>query len=166
MRIGLHEEWSPTEQGDQELDDMWSNYEQTEKAMYPENEENLHWMELALEDPLFKVSSTRIFGSNLYVVDITQKPPTKEGVRNIDFEIVYPIYHGLNDILELTKPAKTSLIKIKVSSREHWEVVYTDEFRVDRWSYNKMDEILDGLADQLTMKQNLNGGLLIQLSYA
>ena len=28
-----------------------------------------------------------------------------------------------------------------------------------------MDEIVDGLADQLTMKQNLNGGLLIQLSF-
>ena len=27
-----------------------------------------------------------------------------------------------------------------------------------------MDEIIEGLADQLTMKQDLNGGLLIQLS--
>ena len=37
--------------------------------------------------------------------------------------------------------------------------------RVDQWSYNKMDEIMDGLAGQLTMKQNLNGGLLIQFSF-
>ena len=28
-----------------------------------------------------------------------------------------------------------------------------------------MDEIMEGLADQLTMKQDLNGGLLIQLSF-
>ena len=83
----------------------------------------------------------------------------------MDFEIVYAIYHGLNDIIELTKPSKTSQIKIRASSREHWDVVYTCEFRVDQWSYNKMDEIMDGLADQLTMKQDLNGGLLIQLSF-
>ena len=166
MRIGLHEEWSPIEeQWNEDLEDMWTTHEQTERDTHPENEENLHWMELALEDPLFKVSYTQIFGANLYVVDITQKPLSKEGVRNIDFEIVYPIYHGLNDIIELAKPSKTSQMKIKVSSREHWEVVYTCDFRVDQWSYNKMDEIMDGLADQLTMKQNLNGGLLLQLSF-
>ena len=122
-------------------------------------------MELAMDDPLFKVSYTQIFGANLYVIDIIQKPPSKEGVRNMDFEIVYPLYHGLNDIIELTKPSMTSQIKIKASSREHWGVIYTCEFRVDRWSYNKMDEIMEGLADQLTMKQDLNGGLLMQLSF-
>ena len=100
----------------------------------------------------------------MYVIDITQKPPSKEGVRNMDFEIVYPLYHGLNDIIELTKPSMTSQIKTKASSREHWGVIYTCEFRVDRWSYNKMDEIMEGLADQLTMKQDLNGGLIMQLS--
>ena len=164
MKIGLHDERSPVKEPlDKTLEEMWVCV--YEKAMYPENEENLHWMELALEDPIFKASYTQIFGSNLYVVDITQKPPSKEGVRNMDFEIVYPIYHRLNDIIELTKPSKTSQIKIKVSSREHWDVIYTSEFRVDRWSYNKMDEIMDGLADQLTMKQNFNGGLLIQLSF-
>ena len=83
----------------------------------------------------------------------------------MDFEIAYPLYHGLNDIIELTKTSKTSQIKIKASSREHQDVVYTCEFRVDQWSHNKMDEIMEGLADQLTMKQNLNGGLLMQLSF-
>ena len=166
MKIGLHDEWSPVEEPwNQDLEDMWITHEQTEREMYNENQENCHWMELALDDPLFQVSYAQIFGSNLYVVDITQKPPSKEGMRNMDFEIVYPIYHGLNDIIELTKPSKTSKIKIRASSREHWEVVYTCEFRVDQLSYNKMDEIMDGLADQLTMKQNLNGGLLIQLSF-
>ena len=167
MRVGTYDAWTPAEQSewDKDLEERWTKHEQKEREMYPENKENLHWMELALDDPLFKVSYTQIFGSTLYVVDITQKPPSKEGVRNMDFEIVYPIYHGLNDIIELTKPFKTSQIKIKVSSREHWDVIYTCEFRVDRWSYNKMDEIMDGLADQLTMKQDLNGGLLTQLSF-
>ena len=98
MKIGLHEEWSPVEERWNEKD-MWITHEQTEREMYPENQENCHWMELALDDPLFQVSYTQIFGSNLYVVDITQKTPTIEGMRNMDFEIVYPIYHGLNDII-------------------------------------------------------------------
>ena len=148
-----------------DLEDMSPKCEQIESELCPENQENLHWMELALEDPLFQVSSTKVFGTSLYVFDITQKPPTKEGVRNLDFEVVYPIYHELNDIIELTKPTKTTKIKIRTSSREHWEVVYTCEFRVDQWSYNKMDEITERLADQLTMKQNLNGGLLIHVSF-
>ena len=164
MMVGTYDAWTPAEQRewDKDLEEMWTKHEQPEGEMYPENKENLHWMELALDDPLFKVSYTQIFGSNLHVVDITQKPPSKEGVRNMDFEIAYPIYHGLNDIIELTKSSKTSQIKIKVSSREHWDVVYTCEFRVDRWSYNKMDETIEGLADQITMKQDLNGGLLKQ----
>ena len=148
-----------------DLEDMSPKCEQIESELCPENQENLHWMELALEDPLFQVSSTKVFGTSLYVFDITQKPPTKEGVRNLDFEVVYPIYHELNDIIELTKPTKTTQIKIRTSSREHWEVVYTCEFRVDQWSYNKVDEITERLADQLTMKQNLNGGLLIHVSF-
>ena len=79
---------------------------------------------------------------------------------------MYPIYHELNDIIELTKPSKTSQIKIRASSREHWDVVYTCEFRVDQWSYNKMNEIIEASTDQLTMKQDLNGGLFIQLSFS
>ena len=165
MRVGTYEDWTPAEQWDKDLEEMWTKHEQTERALYPENKENLHRIELALDDPLLKVVYTRIFGANLYVIDITQNPPSKEGVRNMDFEIAYPLYHGLNDIIELTKTCKTSQIKIKASSREHWDVVYTCEFRVDQWSYNKMDEIMEGLADQLTMKQNLNGGLLMQLSF-
>ena len=76
MRIGLHEEWSPIEEPwNQDLEDMWTTQEQQERDMHPEIQENCHWMELALEDPLFQVSYTQIFGANLYVVDITQKPP-------------------------------------------------------------------------------------------
>ena len=165
MTVRTYDNCTPAEQWDKDLEEMGTKHDQTERAMYPKNKENLHWMELALEDSLFKVSYTQIFGANLYLVSITQNPPSKEGVRNMDFEIVYPLYHGLNDIIELTKPSKTSQIKIKTSSREHWDVVYTCEFRVDQWTYNKMDEIIEGLADQLTMKQDLNGGLLIQLSF-
>ena len=163
MWIGTYEDWTPAErrEWDRDLEKMEAEREQR-NAM---NQENLHWWELALEEPLFQVSSTQVAGTSLYVFDITQKPPIKEGVRNWDFEIVYPIYHELNEIIERTKPAKATQITIKTSSREHWEVVYTCEFSVDLWSYNKVDEITERLADQLTMKQDLNDGLLIQVSF-
>ena len=64
---------------------------------------------------MFKVSYTRVFGSNLSVVDITQHPPSKEGARNFDFKVVYPLYQGLNDDFFWTrKTSKTSQIKISV----------------------------------------------------
>ena len=83
---------SPENQEQGNYEDMCAKHEQTECAMDSENKKSLHWMELAIEDPLFEVRYTRLFGANLYAVDIVQKPPLKEGVRNIDFEIVYPLY--------------------------------------------------------------------------
>ena len=113
---------------------------------------------------MFKVSYTRVFGSILYVVDITQHPPSKEGARNFDFEVVYPLYQGLNDIFETRKTSKTSQIKISLF-REHLDVTYKCEFSPDQWSYYKMDEITEALAGQLTIKQNLNRGLLMSQSF-
>ena len=39
------------------------------------------------------------------------------------------------------------------------------EFPPDQWSYAKMDEIIEALTDQLTMKQDLNRGLLMSLFF-
>ena len=130
-----------------------------------ENTVDLHWMELALDDPLFEVSYIRAAGTQLYSIDIIKRQPSKKGPRNLDFEIVYPLYSTLTDIIEAAKTSKTSVIKIIASSREYWDVVYTEEFPVDQWSYTRMDNIMDGLAEQLTMKQNLNRGLLVQLTF-
>jgi len=123
------------------------------------------WMELAFEDPLFKVTLTRVWGSNMYVVDITQQPPSKASVRNLEFEIVYPIYHALTEVIEKKTTPMTANIKLRVSSREHCDAVYTCEFSPTQWCYQKMDEILEALGEELTMKQNLNRGLLIHLSF-
>ena len=75
------------------------------------------------------------------------------------------MYQGLNDIIEQQKTPKTTLIKVKTSSREHFNVAYTCEFTLDQWSYTTMDEIIEALAEQLTMKQDLNRGLLMSLSF-
>ena len=76
---------------------------------------------------------------------------------------MYPLYQGLNEIIEMRKTPKTTQMKIEVSSREHWDVTYTCEFSPDQWSYATIDEIMEALADQLTMKQNLNQGLLMKM---
>ena len=98
------------------------------------------------------------------MVDLKRQTRSKQGDRNLVFEVVYPLYQGLNAILEKRKTPKTSLIKIETSSREHSKASYTCECAPDQWSYNTMDKISEELADQLTMKQNLNRGLLIKLS--
>ena len=103
-------------------------------------------------------------GEDLYAFDLSENPPSKEGARNIDFEVVYPFYHELTDISEKRKTLKTTVIKIEASSREHWHVVYTCQFSPNQWSYTKMDEIMEALADQLTKRQNLSRGLMMEIS--
>ena len=132
--------------------------------MKTENEDNLSWVQMAIDYPLFKATYTKIGGTDLYVVHVKKQIPRKQGARNLVFEVVYPLYQGLNAIIEQRKTPKTSLIKIEASSREHVDVTYTREFTPDKWFYNTMDKISEELADQLTKKQNLNRGLLLKLS--
>lgn len=82
----------------------------------------------------------------------------------MDFEIVYPLFVGLNEIIEKRKRPSTTLIKVQVSSREHADVTYECNFSPEKWSYATMDKITEELVDQLTMKQNLNRGLVMKLS--
>ena len=120
---------------------------------------------MAIDFPVCNASYARVNGTDFYVVDLYQLSPRKPGTRNWDFEVVYPFYHGLNAITEQRKTPKTTLIKVEASSREHADVTYTCEFSPDEWSYKTMDEISEALADQLTMKQNLNRGLLMNISF-
>ena len=138
---------------------------ETWKVMSTENTPDLHWIELALDNPLFKVSYIKAAGTHLYSVDISQNSPTKKGLRNMNFEVVFPLYTALTDIIQAGKTAETTEVKIIASSREYWEIVHVVEFPVDQWSYTRMDILITGLAEQLTRKQNLNGGLLIKLTF-
>ena len=90
--------------------------------MKAENEDKLSWLEMAIDYPLFNATYTRVNGTNLYLVDLNKVSTLKEGTCNLDFEVVYPLYHGLNDIIETRKTPKTTLIKIETSSREHFGV--------------------------------------------
>ena len=167
MWIGGYDDWTPAEQRewDRDIEEMRAEREQRESVMKTENEDNLSWLQTAIDYPLFKATYTKIGDTDLYVVDLKRQTTTKQGVRNLVFEVVYPLYHGLNAIIEQRKTPKTSLIKIQTSSREHSKVSYTCECTPDQWSYNTMDKISEELANQLTMKQNLDRGLLMNLSF-
>ena len=139
--------------------------EQKERKQSECKETNLSWMELGLDYPLFKATFTQMGDVDAYVVELQEQRPNQHGDRNMMFEVVYPLYERLNTILEKRKTPQTSGIKIQASSRENVTVTYTCYCTPDTWSYTVMDEIMEGLSDQLSMKQNLNRGLLIQLSF-
>ena len=165
MWVGGYSDWTPAEQreSDRDLEKLEVEREQRENVMKAENEDKLSWLEMAIDYQLFIATYTRVKGTNLYVFYLNKVLPSREGTCNLDFEVVYPLYHGLNHIIETGKTI--TLIKIETFSREHFDVTYTCEFSPDQWSYATMDEITKALADQLTMKQDLNRGLLMNLSF-
>ena len=56
MMVGTYDAWTPAEQWDKDLEEMWTKHEQTEREMYPENKENLHWMTPCLKSVIPKYS--------------------------------------------------------------------------------------------------------------
>ena len=42
-------------------------------------------------------------------------------------------------------------------------MTYSDEFSPKKWSYTKMNEIMEGLAEQFYIKENLNRGLRMNI---
>jgi len=164
MWIGTYEDWTPAEQRewDRDLAELEAPRKEPTEGLCDKNGTK-DWLELACEDPLFKVTCNSVWGSNIYIVDIKQQPPTIVGERNMEFEMVFPLYNALEEVIEKKTTPKTTNIKLRASSREYWDAVFECEFLPTQWSYFKMDEILEALADELTMKQNLNGGLLVRL---
>ena len=127
-------------------------------------------MELAFEDPMYKAVfkpavCTELGETNAYIVELRTQPLAQEGNRNLVFEVVHPLYRGLITILEQRATPQTSTIRIQVSSRRHVGVSYTRYCTQDTWSYTVMDDIFEGLSEQLTTTQNLNRGLLLQMSF-
>ena len=120
-----------------------------------------HWLDLALDDPICKVSYTPYVGRNIYVLHLTQNETPQQGARNLVFEVVFPHYTCVSSILEKRQSSRTDLIKLHLSSSEHPHVEYTCAFPFEKWCFFKMDDILQRLEDQLIMNENLNRGLLM-----
>ena len=186
MCVGGYDDWTPAEQRewDRDLEELEREQREHEaktdyeKRDIPKRLEKIHhtdgkdckkkeqsktWMDLALADPMFKTTFTRMGDTNAYTVNLQEQTPRQLGDRNLVFEVVNPLYQGLNTLLAKRKEGST--IRIQVSSREHVSVRYICYCTPDTWSYTVMDDILEGLNEQLSMKQNLNRGLLLQLSF-
>ena len=183
MWVGGYDDWTPAEQRewDRDLEELEREHYEKEreqkeqttlkdvKDMKEQNEtktacEVKTWMDWAIEDPLYKATFTQLGETNAYAAHLIEQTPVHLGVdRNLIFEVVNPLYEGLDAILNKQKAIST--IKIQASSRQHVHVHYTCYCTPETWSYTVMDEILEGLNEQLSMKQNLNRGLLLQLSF-
>ena len=174
MWIGGYDDWTPAEQRgwDRDLAELeWDHdeKEQTTLKEEPLKEEQTAceaktWMDWALDDPLYKATFTQLGETNAYAVHLIEQTPVHLDVAwNLCFEVVNPLYQGLDVILN--KQKDLSAIKIQASSREHVHVYYTCYCTPETWSYTVMDEILERLNEQLSMKQDLNRGLLLQLSF-
>ena len=124
--VGGYSNWTPAEQRewDRDLEKLeaerdeqeLNETEKVEKTIQQNGDnQELSWLELAIDFPLFHVTYRRIGGTDMYVIDLKQVSQTQPGVQNWDFEVVYPLYQGLNEILQLRKTPKTTLTKIEVS---------------------------------------------------
>ena len=184
--VGGYDDWTPAEQRewDRDLDELEhkeseKKQEKQEKKEFKERKKpgkkacdvkskkkkQKTWMDWALEDPLFKATFTRAGNTNAYTVQLQNRIPVQLGDRNLAFEVVNPLYQELNAILKPHLTPQTSTIKLQVSSREHRSVYCTRYCTPETWSYTVMDELMESLDEQLSMKQNLNRDLLIQLSF-
>ena len=83
---------------------------------------------MANDFPLFQATYTRLNETNLSVIDLKRLFPRKPGTPNLEFEVVYPFYMGLDKIIKERASVSTSLIKVQVSSREHVGVTYECSF--------------------------------------
>lgn len=96
MWIGGYSDWTPAEQRewDRDLEKLEVQRDQQElnetenvKKTNQQNGDNqeLSWLELAIDFPLFHVTYRRVGGTDMYVVDLTQFSQTQPGPRNLRF---------------------------------------------------------------------------------
>jgi len=96
---------------------------ETQQTMldYPSSAENdrsrcKRCMELAFKDPMWKVTCFMCgVDSNYYSVKIKKRDLVLEGKQCLEFEIVYPIYKALTEIIEKKTTPGTRNIKLVVS---------------------------------------------------
>ena len=127
MWIGGYDDWTPAEQREWDRDLEELEREEREREVETEREQReskdknkLSWMDLALDDPLYKATYTKIEGPDWYVVDLKEETPSQRGDRNLAFEVVYPLYEGLNAILEKRKDPRPLSSKYRSPPENMW----------------------------------------------
>jgi len=107
MWVGGYNDWTPAEQRvwDRDLAELEAPRKEEETTeVLCDKTVTKDWLELAVEDPLFKVTCHSVWGSDMYIVEIKQQPTTIVGERNMDFEVVYPFYMALTEVKKRKQP--------------------------------------------------------------
>ena len=171
MWVGGYDDWTPAEQREWDRDMAENARLYAERKKQKERELNAikadskTWKEWALDNPLYEALIS-IEGKTSYVVSLYERSPVRRDVeRHRLFEVGNAIYPKFNRLLQRRLPKETSQIKLQVSSRQYKTVEYTCYCTPETWSYTVMNEILEGLSEQLIPPQDLTKGLRIKLSF-
>ena len=174
MWIGTYDDWTPAEQRewdrDMEENARWyaEKKAEEEKALNAIKADSKTWKEWAIDNPLYEAIISVGGGKpNIsYHACLYERSPVRRDVdRNMLFEVGNAIYPKFDRLLRRRLPKGTSQIKLQVSSRQYKTVEYTCYCTPETWSYTVMNEILEGLNEQLVPPQDLTKGLLIKLSF-
>ena len=176
MWIGGYSDWTPAEQRewDRDLEENERLYEERQKRQEQElnaiKAESKTWKEWALFNPLYhafiRVGGNRKGKTLPYEVCLLENSPVRRDVeRDLLFEIGNVIYPQVDSTLQYDLPKGTSQIKFQVSSRQYKDVEYICYCTPETWSYTVMNEILEGLNEQLIPPQDLTEGLFMTLSF-
>ena len=171
MWIGGYDDWTPAEQRewDRDLEEYarWHDEKKAEeeralKAIPAGSKTPKEW---ATDNPLYKACvSENGYRSHDYTVWLCENSPVRRDVdRDRLFEVGNPIYQAFH--LPRWLPKGTTQIRLHVSSYQHKTVEYICYCTPKTWSYTVMEEILQGLNEQLTPPQDLSKGVKIKLSF-
>ena len=172
MWIGGYSNWTPAEQRewDRDMEENARLYEERQKRKERElnaiKADSKTWKGWAMDNPLYKVLISLEVKTSTYDVSLYERSPVRRDVeRNMLFEVGNAVYSEFDEILRQDLPKGTSQIKLQVCSRQYKTVEYTCYCTPETWSYTIMNEILEGLNEQLIPPQDLTKGLSIKLSF-
>ena len=170
MWIGGYSDWTPAEQREWDRDmkeyERWydEKEKQKERELNAIKADSKTWKEWALYNPLYKVLIGR--EGKTYDVSLYENSPVRRDVeRNILFEIGNAVFSEFDQSLRRRLPKETSQIKLQVSSSQDKTIEYTCYCTPETWSYTVMNEILEGLNEQLIPPPDLTKGLTIRVSF-
>ena len=172
MWIGGYSDWTPAEQRewDRDLEENERLMEEREKQRVRElkamKADSKTWKEWALFNPFYKAFLIGKDHPLTLTVYLDKNSPVRSDVeRNMLFEMTYPMYIEVDKTLRRRLPIGTSQIKLQVSSRKYNHVEYVCYCTPKTWSYTVMEEILQGLTEQLSPPQDLSHGIIIKPSF-
>ena len=169
MWIGGYSDWTPAEQRewDRDLEEnerlLEERKKQQEKELNAIKAKSKTWKEWALFNPLYKASLIGQDNPLTLTVFLHKNSPVRTDVdRDLLFEMGYPMFKEVDKTLRRRLPKGTTQIKLQVNSRQYNHVEYTRYCTPATWSFTVMEDILQGLTEQLNDVQDLSRGLIIK----